>query len=137
MELVKKKQLRAVYQFPVAAVTTTASVSSEAQEQVLGVYRAECKVWQGWLLLKTLSMFQRPNSNSSWDLGYVTFDLSSIPTSPLTGSSEQHQFTQVTWGDQSVLRFLPLSYYIICSHWATPYRFRSPLCGRLTLSCHR
>lgn len=36
----------------------------------------------------------------------MTFDLSSILT-PLTGSSEPYQFTQVTWGDQSILRFLP------------------------------
>lgn len=60
----------------------------------------------------------------------MTFGLSSILTSPLTGSSKQHQFTQVTWGDQSSLRFLPLSYYTIsCSYWVTPTGSGVPYVG--------
>lgn len=132
----KKKQLRTLYPFPVAAVTSTTQIKTRP----ICPHRHESRDWestglnsrcgQGWFLLKTLSMFLRPNFNSSWDLGYVTFGLSSILTSPLTGSSKQHQFTQVTWGDQSSLRFLPLSYYTIsCSYWVTPTGSGVPYVG--------
>jgi hypothetical protein len=100
MELVEKKQLRTLYQCPVAAVTTT---TTQIKTRQICPHKHNSRDWeftglnsrcgQGWFPLKTLSMFLRLNFNSSWDLGYVTFGLSSILTSPLTGCSEQHQFT--------------------------------------------